>query len=544
MVAAMAACVPSTFDNITGGQKPPDDKGDASVPTRGSPNPVLDPTLKVPRHVAPISVSWVNTLRPKLRWELTEPSLIGAVVELSRTRDFKELRSFIGTGTELVIPEDLAPGYWFWRLRGRTIASEGPSDGVVWEFLVRGGGPKGASDNVNGSIVDMNGDGEPDLVFTDEEKRSPTDTQTQYVQYILLGRSNHTFTTVWNDDTAIPWSMPTLDVSLAGGTDVDGDGFSDVLWADVAKPPGSETSEPIVALNYGGLPGYDDEKTLSIMGYVPTPSFTQVPALQTAGDVNGDGYGDFSVSSADLAFAALGSPKGSGAMLVLPLPSTSVKSTIPNALAGGCDLDGDGFSDIPIAFAAPSAPVAYVRGTSARVDALKTVSIGDIAAPPTATALTTGDFDGDGVADIAFSTVIKDHAGASFAAVCVYTPNAAPLNEDHCWKSTAPTEGFGVSLVAGDLDADGRDDIVVGSTSGIVVISMKSDGPGFDETPVAGKFVPQVTMIHPGRPDLARWAAIGTEGKTITIFKGKGTIHQVLDMTNDPYVVKLGSTIR
>lgn len=540
------ACAPSTFDNISGAPTAKETEAGPFNP-HSSQSPSIDPNLKAPRQISPISVSWVNTLRPKLRWELAE-GLTGAVVELSRTRDFKgEVQRFVGTGSELVVPMDLAPGFWFWRLKGRANTVEGATkdDSVVWEFLVRGGGPNGASDSVNGSIVDMNGDGEPDLVISDQEK-NPDDEAIppRNFEWVFLARPDHTFAP-WDQNGAQGWGAARLDFALAGGIDVDGDGFSDLVHADLYPSPSDpKTDWGEVQTHYGSPTGFDFERTYSVQGYVPTPMFAQLPVVQTAGDMNGDGYGDFSVSFPDHAFASLGTKMGAGPMLLFPPVFVDVKPTTPNALAGGCDLDGDGFSDVAIASTIPTSPIGYARGTHERLEGLVSVTVGDIAASGKATALTTGDFDGNGVTEIAFSTVVKDSAGASFAAVCVYTPNTGALMADHCWKSTAALDGFGSSLVAGDLDLDGRDDIVVASTTGIVVIGKKKDGPGFEETPVPGKFLPNVTMIHPGRPDLARWAAIGADSKSITIFRGKSEISQVIDISTDRRIVKLGSAIR
>jgi hypothetical protein len=148
-----------------------------------------------------------------------------------------------------------------------------------------------------------------------------------------------------------------------------------------------------------------------------------------------------------------------------------------------------------------------------------------------------GDFDGDGHGDIAFATIVSGSP-----AVCVYTPQSGTLKANECWLSTGTsTSGWGVSLIAGDLDADGKDDLVIGSTSGLVTLTKGASG--FVATPIAGSFGPRITTIYPGRPDFARWAAISADGTSVTVFKGTD-VNQVLKFTALQGIIKIGPTIR
>ena len=168
LVAALAlgACAaPSSYDGLAGGTKE-----DASV--------------TAPRPVSPISVSLIASSRPRLRWDLdtntgAPATLTGAVVEMSRTRDFSnDVKRFAAKGIELVVPEDLEPGIWFWRLKGEAGGSLGTTPSAVWEMLVRGPAAHGSSDTPTRSMVDMNGDGEPDLlvgaISNDSRRPSPS----------------------------------------------------------------------------------------------------------------------------------------------------------------------------------------------------------------------------------------------------------------------------------------------------------------------------------------------------------------------------------
>lgn len=547
LVALPAACKPATFDNLTGA---PADQG---IDPRSTSN-VVDPTLAAPRQVAPLSVTWVDTLRPKFRWAAAEGS-IGAIVELSKSRDFKgEVRNIVGTGTEVVAPADLEPGVWFWRLRGRSAAAEGEvkPDAPVWELLVRGPstpltGAAKPNDTPNGAMVDINGDGEADLVISFEAK-SPTDAAAphEFVPFILLGRPDHTFS--FDESASIDafyGPSSSYDFALAGGIDFNGDGFSDLARAELWKDPANPAAvDSYYEIHYGGLPGYND--TVKAAYDVSAPQFDAVPALRAAGDVNGDGYGDLLVSLPNTAFTALGGSAGPSNLLFMTSPYQALPaSTTPIPPTAACDLDGDGFSDVVLGVAIDAAPVSYARGSNERFSAMTSPAMTNVT-PSAVTSLTNGDFDGNGVIDIAFASQIKDATtGELHSAVCVFSHNDGGLREENCWKSAAvATPGFGVALVAGDLDADGRDEILVAGDGGVTILSRKKDGSaGFDEQKVAGAFLPSIAMIYPGRPGPARWAVVTADNASVKVFHGLEVL-QTLPGPTQPWFVSFGRVIR
>jgi len=550
-IPAIVACAPSTFENLTGGTTgtPAEEKKDETAGTRSTDKPAVDPSLKSPRPIAPISISYVNTDRPKFRWELSEGST-GAVLELSRTRDFKEIvRTVVATGNEVVLGDEqkLEPGFWFWRLRGRNAAAEGQvkPETPVWELLVRGASAQKALEAPQGSIVDMNGDGEPDLVISLHEKPDDPNETTVYFQAIMLGRSDHTFSL---DPGAMVWGaypLPSLDYSLTGGTDLDGDGYPELVRTTLI-PRASSPGEYIgfYDVDYGGAAGIDEVKTDEAMNFGnPLPEFSSAAIVQASGDVNGDGYGDFSVTLPTAGFTSLGGVFGPSQIMFFAPFFEKPAPTTPAPLMGGVDLDGDGFADVVMTSRTTASPLGYVRGSrDGRFDPFATVSMNEIT-PTKPTAFATGDFDGNGVMDIAFATQLKDGQGVLRGAVCVYTPNTKPLDSKNCYISTAAGEGFGVSLIAGDLDSDGRDDLVVGSTSGsIEIIKRSAADESFTSEVVAGTYRPYLTMVHPGRPTNARWVAIGNDGLSLIVFQGRERLQTLsLDL---PWLVKIGNVLR
>jgi hypothetical protein len=553
MTASAVACAPATFDGLTGG-------GEQAAINPHAGETVTDPDLAAPRPISPISVSWVNTTRPKFRWELSGKST-GAIIEVSQTRDFTgEIRRFPANGTEGSADADLDPGMWFWRLRGRIAPTDTnaqeiqgplPDDkhpATVWQMLVRGPGPSGtASDVPNGGVFDVNGDGIPDLASTALATPDffPTENGVpgkKPIPIVLqwLGQKDGTYQ-FYNQQLVFDVSHP--NVSLAGGVDIDGDGFGDFatasVWENEPGAPGGIYS--LAWIFHGGADGVNSEKD-SNQGNIIAPWFTKLPKVQAAGDVNGDGYGDIAMMFPDLSYAALGSAHmGASTMMVFPTSretgagaGTGTPLVVPATLTSS-DFDSDGKSDIAIASTLRGTPLAYMKGSSERFDVLAALPPGDVD-PTAAIAIASGDLDGDGKTDFAFTTTID-----GVPAVCVYAIDSGPLNGDRCWKGEGAATDFGKSIGAADIDADGKDDLIVTTATGVMVLRYLK--PGFEATPIPGAFRSSLTVLHPGRPGLARWAVLGGDAKSISVFSGINAV-QKLDISKDPKVIELGPSIR
>ena len=144
---------------------------------------------------------------------------------------------------------------------------------------------------------------------------------------------------------------------IGGGADVNGDGYADILVADASNPPGTAyvyfgatgsqpygvNAAPSMALPMVGLPG-------------------TFMAIVSAGDFDGDGYGDIAVGVSDGPDAGnqnhvsvfLGGSNPLASTLVLSPPSAL---TFPGLLAGLGDVNGDGFADLAIDTYNPSSPL-------------------------------------------------------------------------------------------------------------------------------------------------------------------------------------------
>jgi hypothetical protein len=178
--------------------------------------------------------------------------------------------------------------------------------------------------------------------------------------------------------------------------------------------------------------------------------------LSAAGDVDGDGFGDVVVGApdADLARVYYGSTSGLGARA--PTELVGAVSSFGRDVAAAGDVDGDGYGDVIVG--APAAGRAYVfRGAAGGLATTATWMLRGTSDSFGTAVAGAGDVDADG-----FGDVLVGDPGAG--RVLLYRGAATGLG---AMPSAAVTlrggEGFGAAVSgAGDVDGDGFADVVVG----------------------------------------------------------------------------------
>ena len=139
-------------------------------------------------------------------------------------------------------------------------------------------------------------------------------------------------------------------VGTAG--DLDGDGYSDVAIGAIRMNL-TGTDEGTVGIFYGGLGGPPSTPGNTLIGDQSSGWFGS--AVATAGDVNGDGFGDLLVGARlrDRAFADegrvslyLGAPYGIDPVAAWQIDGDQASAYLGFAVAGAGDVNGDGFADL------------------------------------------------------------------------------------------------------------------------------------------------------------------------------------------------------
>ncbi|HVT08395.1 MAG TPA: VCBS repeat-containing protein [Polyangia bacterium] len=166
--------------------------------------------------------------------------------------------------------------------------------------------------------------------------------------------------------------------------------------------------------------------------------------LLAGGDVNGDGYGDVFVSDGGQhVWLYLGSPAGLPAAPAWTLDASGTGSSA--ALLTAADLNGDGFGDVVLKCGGAVTGFRVFRGSAA---GLEPSSAGTFVARPQFPSGTAGDLNGDGIPDLVtteFTQLAFFPGGPAF-------PPDAPTQ-------VLPTANQAAPLQIADFDGDGRADL-------------------------------------------------------------------------------------
>ena len=284
-------------------------------------------------------------------------------------------------------------------------------------------------------LTDIDGDGTNDLIVAARQ------TDQAYVHSGRTGEQLYVFTL---EGAAFGYA-------IADAGDINGDGTHDIIVGGNAHM-GSGTARV-----YSGL---DGGELLALNGAAPADQFGA--AVGSAGDVDGDGRADLLVGApgVDLAGAQAGAVfvhSGRDGSLLRTYSDVAPGAALGSGVAPTGDLDGDGVRDHLLgAMNAGAGGEAYAHsGADGR-------RLFTFEADPGSGAYGQffvaglGDVNGDGVPDL----YVADYAhGRAEGRAYVYSG----ANGSRLHTFTAPIgSGLGPGRSAGDVDGDGRDDLIIG----------------------------------------------------------------------------------
>lgn len=372
------------------------------------------------------------------------------------------------------------------------------------------------------SVGDINGDGMDDLIvgaFGADPNGSYSGSS-----YVLFG-SSEPFPALLTpadlngsngfrlDGSA---AMDFSGLSVAGAGDVNGDAIDDlIIGAPNADPNGSSSGSSYVV--FGRSTGFDAVLALSSLngsnGFRldgASAGDQAGSAVNSAGDVNGDGFGDLIIGAPEAdpngnysgsSYVVFGRGSGFPATLVLSpldgldgfrLDGANASDNAGEAVSSAGDVNGDGFDDVLVgAFGsdqsgnnAGSSYVVFGQSTAfpasialADLDGSIGFRIDGMAANDLSgrSVGAAGDVNADGLDDLIIGAPGNDSSGSSAGSSHVVFGRTTPFPASLLLADLDGTNGFRIDGAAeldasggsvsraGDVDGDGTDDLIIGS---------------------------------------------------------------------------------
>ncbi len=332
------------------------------------------------------------------------------------------------------------------------------------------------------SAGDVNGDGYSDVIVGAPYTGINSDPGTAFVFHGGAGGLNTNPS--WQYTNGYSYAYLGTSVSTAG--DVNGDGYSDVIVGGPREPNGFTNAGKAIVF-HGSASGLPANPNWTVLGSQEGAELGQ--SVSTAGDVNGDGYSDVMVgiwlftngnTSEGRVNVYYGSSTGLSGSANWFAESNSEEGTLGRFVSSAGDINGDGYGDIIAG--APNFSNGQSRegkafawfGSSTGLGANGTPANADWSAESDldtnyfgSCVATAGDVNGDGYSDVLVSSNTFPYDGYNRAGkVSLFTGSQSGLSTTLAWSGESNQQdafyGYSVST-AGDVNGDGYSDVIVGA---------------------------------------------------------------------------------
>lgn len=351
--------------------------------------------------------------------------------------------------------------------------------------------------------------------------------------------------------------------AVSGVGDFNGDGFADLVVATYRAS--SEAGSAWVVFGKASFGASIDLSTLDGTNGFRLNGLAQEQAGQavaSAGDVNGDGFGDLIIGAPSQAIYAEGAAyvvfgKDSGFSAEMSLGAlngtdgfklfSNVTGYAGEVVSGAGDINGDGFDDVIVASGYEAAYIVFGHGgafgatfdLTAITSATGFVISGDAYVGKSVSEL--GDVNGDGFDDLiaaAYSYDTNSYAGEAY--VIFGGPNPTSVNV----SSLTGTNGFTILGVgaydylgaavsaAGDINGDGLDDILIGADRADYTAGSSGSGRAYVVFGRSDGFTASINLDVPN--DLDGIRGFRLDGQSAYDYAG-GTLSSAGDVNGDGF---------